>query len=345
VSELSPPLIDAAVDLRDFDFMPFFGDRLFKSDTWIMCDAEEKVAALRLWWAAWHQEPAGSLPDNDRLLADLAGYGVAVSAWTKVRPNAMRGWIECTDGRLYHPVVCEIAIDVWGKKRKKQSDNEADRARKRRKRGTLPADNIGNQENSPADIGNNSGGQTPGHPAENALKEKEKEKRKEEPPKPPEGAEGGKPKRDRKKPQTALPEDWVTPEDWCVAEQAKYPGLNVAIQNERFVNYARQKDWRMVDWRAAFRNWMSTAAERQGIAKVDPTKPAASSSPGIDDREYGARVMAMRNAGYTLTEINAMPLRTMSERDYQAKLAAKRRPPPPAGDLLDPRPTPPPPAE
>lgn len=110
---MTDPLVPPEVDLRDYDYIPLYGDRLFNSDTWTLCDADEKVAALRLWWRAWHEEPAGSLPDNDRLLADRAGYGVAVKAFLGVKENAMRGWIQCSDGRLYHPVVASIALDVW----------------------------------------------------------------------------------------------------------------------------------------------------------------------------------------------------------------------------------------
>lgn len=141
MDELPEPMVPPDVDLRDFDFIPLYGDRLFNSDTWALCDADEKVAALRLWWRAWHEEPAGSLPNNDRLLADRAGYGVAVKAFLAVKENAMRGWIECRDARLYHPVVASIALDVWAKKRKKRSDNEADRERKKNKRRGMSGGN------------------------------------------------------------------------------------------------------------------------------------------------------------------------------------------------------------
>jgi hypothetical protein len=184
---MTAPLISSDVDLRDFDYMPFYGKRLFASETWILCDDAEKVAALRLWWASWHEEPAGSLPDNDRLLADLAGYGVAVKAFQVVRANAMRGWIKCDDGRLYHPIVCEIAEEVWGNKRKKREDNERDRARKARKRGHVPADAKPETKKRPAEAkpvppentamsggqDGKSGNLSGGIPAENALKGRE----------------------------------------------------------------------------------------------------------------------------------------------------------------------------
>lgn len=190
------PLVPAEVDLRDYDYMPLYGDRLFNSDTWALCDADEKIAALRLWWRAWHEEPAGSLPNNDRLLAERAGYGVAVKAFLAVKKNAMRGWIECSDGRLYHPVVAAIAVDVWRTKRRKGDQNAAERERKRRKRaemsggqdtyvrrtnGQYPPDNMPDNSQIPQDVR-----------AENALKGKREVEDKEESKKelnPPESSE------------------------------------------------------------------------------------------------------------------------------------------------------------
>jgi len=135
------PLVPPEVDLRDFRDFPLDFKRLFGSDTWIECDAEEKVAALRLWCLSMHQEPAGSLPNNDRILAELAGYGVAVKEFMKIKSSAMRGWILCADGRLYHPVVAEKMINCWAKKRRKESENAADRERKKRKKEALSGRN------------------------------------------------------------------------------------------------------------------------------------------------------------------------------------------------------------
>lgn len=144
------PLVSADVDLRDFDYIPLYADRLFNSDTWGLCDADEKIAALHLWCSAWHEEPAGSLPNNDRLLASRAGYGVAVKSFLAVKKNAMRGWVLCTDGRLYHPVVASIALDVWKTKRKKKAENAADRARKALK---IPPENGESTDNFPPENG------------------------------------------------------------------------------------------------------------------------------------------------------------------------------------------------
>ena len=112
--QLPPPPVPAEVDLRGMEFMPLFGDRLFKSTTWIEADPAAQVAALRLWWHSYaHEVPAASLPDNDRLLAEHAGYGIAVKAFQRIKPKAMRGWTLCSDGRWYHKIVAELALEAW----------------------------------------------------------------------------------------------------------------------------------------------------------------------------------------------------------------------------------------
>lgn len=145
------PLVPADVDLRGYEFMPLYGDRLFKSETWIAASADAKVAALRLWWHAYaHEVPAASLPDNDRLLAEYAGYGMATRAWQKIKPQAMAGFVLCSDGRLYHENLAAWALEAWAK-RVKDRQRKADwKARKdsgnssadaiRNDSGTVPGD-------------------------------------------------------------------------------------------------------------------------------------------------------------------------------------------------------------
>jgi hypothetical protein len=106
-------------------YMPLYGDRLFGSATWIGATAEAKVAALRLWWRSFaHEVPSASLPDDDTLLADYAGYGVGVKAWRKVKAQAMRGWVKCSDGRLYHKTVAEVALEAWEQRKRNREKQE-----------------------------------------------------------------------------------------------------------------------------------------------------------------------------------------------------------------------------
>ncbi len=108
------PFVPPEVDLRGMEYMPLKGDVLFKSTTWLKATSEARNAMLRLWWHAFaHEVPAASLPDDDFLLAQHAGYGEAVKVWLKVKEQAMRGWTLCTDGRWYHKTVAELALEAW----------------------------------------------------------------------------------------------------------------------------------------------------------------------------------------------------------------------------------------
>lgn len=104
------PLTPPDCDLRGLPFMPMDVVRLLDSDLFALSTGEEFKAALALWCKAWLQVPAASLPDDDRVLAHLSGAG---SRWKKLRPMALRGWVKCSDGRFYHPVVASKAADAW----------------------------------------------------------------------------------------------------------------------------------------------------------------------------------------------------------------------------------------
>jgi hypothetical protein len=93
--------------------MPLDVVRFAQSDLVAFAPPEAIVAAILLWGASWHQRPAGSLTNDDRSLANLAGYGRAVGEWLKVKDDALRGFVTCSDGRLYHPVVAEKVREAW----------------------------------------------------------------------------------------------------------------------------------------------------------------------------------------------------------------------------------------
>ncbi|MEN9923965.1 MAG: hypothetical protein RL268_91 [Pseudomonadota bacterium] len=107
---MTAPLTPADCDLRDFAFQPIDVRRLLTSETWIMGTGDERSAAITLWLECWHQVPAASVPNNDRMLAHLSQAGVK---WGKVKQHALRGWVDGGDGRLYHPVVAEKALAAW----------------------------------------------------------------------------------------------------------------------------------------------------------------------------------------------------------------------------------------
>jgi hypothetical protein len=103
-------MMPVEADLRGLQFMPLDVVRLMDSDLFALSTGDEFKAAVALWCKSWTQLPAGSLPNDDRVLAHLSGSG---PRWRKVREMALRGFILCSDGRLYHPVVCEKATEAW----------------------------------------------------------------------------------------------------------------------------------------------------------------------------------------------------------------------------------------
>jgi hypothetical protein len=129
------PLTPADLDLRGFAYMPLDVVRLRDSEAAVLCSGDEFRAAVLLWCAAWHQVPAASLPNEDRLLANLAGYGRDMKGWKAVRNGALRGFVECSDGRLYHPVIAEKANEAATKqKTQRQRTAAATNARKQSSR-------------------------------------------------------------------------------------------------------------------------------------------------------------------------------------------------------------------
>jgi hypothetical protein len=133
MSDLPEPLTPPDCDLRDFAFMPLDVARLRDSDLAALESPEACWAAVLLWCASWHQVPAASLPDDDRVLSKIAGYGRVLKEWTVVREAALRGWIKCADARLYHPVVAEKAVESWKAKVVHHWKKECDRIRKSNK--------------------------------------------------------------------------------------------------------------------------------------------------------------------------------------------------------------------
>jgi hypothetical protein len=114
-------------DLRGLMFMPLEVQRLRDSDLALLATGDEFKAAVLLWCASWQQVPAASLPADDRVLCRWSGLDA--KAWAKAKAGAMRGWVACDDGRLYHPVVAEKALATWRDRLKYRERRATDRDR------------------------------------------------------------------------------------------------------------------------------------------------------------------------------------------------------------------------
>lgn len=135
------PLNPATCDLRGLDYMPRYFRRLRDSDFNAIANDAEYRAGISLHDAAWEQIPAGSLPNDDRVLCMLAGLGRDLGAWQAVREVALHGFIECADGRLYHPFLCEVARVAWEARkaaRDRKRNWRASKAKKQQRDGDVP---------------------------------------------------------------------------------------------------------------------------------------------------------------------------------------------------------------
>lgn len=115
------PLVPPEVDLRGMPWMPLDTVRLIDSDLFALSTGDEFKAAVALWCKSWTQVPAASLPNDDRILAHLSG---TASRWKRVKATCMRGWVLCDDGRYYHPVIAEKAMEAWKEREEFQDRQE-----------------------------------------------------------------------------------------------------------------------------------------------------------------------------------------------------------------------------
>lgn len=127
--ELPAPLTPPDCDLTGYDWMPLYGHQLLKSDFYLRASDREKLVAQELWWAAWLQVPAASLPDDDIVLAALAGYSQNLKGWAKIKSAVLYNFIKCNDGRLYHKFLANVAIASYEKRLKGDKKREAGRIR------------------------------------------------------------------------------------------------------------------------------------------------------------------------------------------------------------------------
>lgn len=101
-------------------------ERIMQSDTWALASKRQQPFLLMLWFVAWQQTPCGTLPDDDELIA--VRIGIDADEFRQNSSILMRGWVKSGDGRLYHPVVTELVIEMLerkGKEAKRKADYRA----------------------------------------------------------------------------------------------------------------------------------------------------------------------------------------------------------------------------
>lgn len=129
--QLPEPPLPADLDLSTLEYMPLLVARLRRSKAWLRAKRRPELGfyMINVWMAAWSECPAGSMEDDDDVLADAAMC--APEKWDDVKMEVMAGFTKHADGRLYHPVLVEQATIAlkkrlgWRDRKKKQRGQEA----------------------------------------------------------------------------------------------------------------------------------------------------------------------------------------------------------------------------
>lgn len=119
--------MDQHLDIRRLPYMPLQIDRLRKSRAWLRCRRQPELGfyLMNLWMAAFHSVPAGSLEDDDDVLAAAAMCDPVT--WAAVKNDVMYGWSKDGGDRVSHAVVTEIATVAATKLRQNKDRTEAAR--------------------------------------------------------------------------------------------------------------------------------------------------------------------------------------------------------------------------
>ena len=131
LGELPAPLTPADCDLRGFGYLPTFGQRLYGSRFYSLAlrNPRAGLAGMKLWWEAWTQCPAASLPNDDFDLARMADFGGDLKGWRAGREIALHGFTMCSDGRFYQPFLASEAVKSYEIRLRSDKRRESDRER------------------------------------------------------------------------------------------------------------------------------------------------------------------------------------------------------------------------
>jgi hypothetical protein len=149
VSGLPPPPYPSKTKAGGFKF-EVDCERMLQSDTFAIAMPRLRPLLVYLWIESWMQVPAGSLPDNDAVIA--ARIGMPLPEFEASKDILMRGWWKASDGRLYHPVVTEQVNGMIERKGRKAANQAAYRQRKEelaKVTGHLPVTDLAVDGHSP----------------------------------------------------------------------------------------------------------------------------------------------------------------------------------------------------
>jgi hypothetical protein len=194
-------------------------------------------------------------------LAHLSGS----KKWKAVRIMALRGWVKCSDGRLYHKTVAEKVAQSWNSRLDSRARTEAARSAKARKKHespNSPPSAVESVTDTDAELVTSSKGTEQKGTEQNNI-----ERGKEEPPIIPQTTPAQQPvaKAPKNKPRSQLPVNWVPNADGLkLAKSLGLPDETIL----RFTDYHRSKGSLMADWNAAWGTWCRSPYNKPGASKI-----------------------------------------------------------------------------
>lgn len=322
------PLTPPDCDLRDFSWMPLDVTRLRDSDLASTVSGDAFRAAVLLWCASWHQIPTASLPNDDRILAKLAGYGRDVESWTKVRDEALHGFIECSDGRLYHPVIAEKALEAADQRKKqKERTQKATEARRGSKRDAASDDSRNVERNDHRDDSKPRNRHGARNEVQQTRPDKDRERDKEKlktAVEPLSSSSSRASAQDDDNPTktvedsgeknfnplgTTLPGDW-TPSDADIAAATEYGLDDEVIRAEllTFHAYNAQHGTFSKNWSATWRLWCARWKEREA-AKPKQAKPRVevNTQPTAENWDWACRAWIRNQSTWPYRSLGPAP--------------------------------------
>jgi uncharacterized protein YdaU (DUF1376 family) len=252
-------------------------ERLMSSELLALHGNDVLGAALLLWCRAWKQRPAASLPDDDRVLAAFAR--LPLKRFREIRDAVMRGFVKCSDGRLYHRFLSVEASKAYARKVKFQQSRAADAKRLQEWR---------NAQRETKDETQNETQDETRFVADGNGKDRDRDRdrdslRKDSPTESPkESSSRG----------CRLPPDWrPTDDDWAAA--CRLVGRQKAeIELAKFRDYwpaKPGKEGHKLNWDMTWRNWVRRAAEQQPSGAIVVVSPEPTVDLGGEFREVPTR--------------------------------------------------------
>jgi hypothetical protein len=254
--DLPPPPVEPHVDCSDLDGFMLNAERLMSSELLALHGSEMLGPALLLWCRAWKQRPAASLPDDDRINA--AYSGLPLKKFLKVKDAIMRGFVKCSDGRLYHRFLAAEAMKAYEKKlafRKRRATDATRLKGWRNSRRETPIEPVSTDNETAIETHDETRFVADGN-GKDRDRDRDRDRDKKDLP-----LEG--PKKAGK--GSRLSPDW-RPNDDGWREAVRLLGSQRAeTELAKFRDYwiaKPGKDALKLDWDATWRNWVRTAGER-----------------------------------------------------------------------------------